>query len=156
MSANGTVPEPADLDISTLVPHAPPVLALDRIDHVDESSLSARVTIREDSIFCEPGVGVPVWVALEFFGQAVAALEGVRARDSARPVPVGYLLGTRRFLTPIQAFPVGARLQLSVRELHADPTGLALFHGAIEGEEIAIECRFSVYRKADGEQDGHD
>lgn len=155
MSANGAVPDPADLDISTLVPHAPPVLSLDRIDHVDESSLSAQVTIREDSIFCESGAGVPVWIALEFFGQAVAALEGVRARSSGRPLPVGYLLGTRRFLTPIQAFPVGARLQLSVRELHADPTGLALFHGTIEVGGIAIECRFSVYRPGDEEQDGN-
>lgn len=154
MTTNGTVPELADLDISTLVPHAPPVLSLDRIDHVDESGLSARITIREDSIFCESRTGVPVWVALEYFGQAVAALEGVRARSSGRPVPVGYLLGTRRFLTPIQAFPAGARLQLSVRELHAEPTGLAIFHGAIEGEGIAIECRFSVYRPADDEQDG--
>jgi predicted hotdog family 3-hydroxylacyl-ACP dehydratase len=143
-------------EIAVLVPHAPPVLALDSIVSADESSLHARITVRQDSAFCESDAGVPVWVGLEYMGQAVAALEGIRARRSGQPVPVGYLLGTRQFVTTIQFFPVGAVLNVTVREVHSDPGGLAVVDGAISGDGIELECRFSVFKKGNDGVDANE
>ena len=136
-----------DTEIGALVPHAPPVLALDRILSADEMSLHARMTVRRDSAFCESDAGVPVWAALEYMGQAAAALEGIRARRSGKPIPAGYLLGARRFVTSTQFFPVGAVLNVTVREVHMDPSGLAIVDGAICGDGIDLKCRFSVFKK---------
>lgn len=144
-------PEWHDLDeseIAELVPHAPPVLALERIVSADWDSLHGRITIRRDSAFCESDLGVPVWVGLEFLGQAAAALEGLRARRRGMPMPSGYLLGTRRFVTGTEFFPVGAGLDVRVREVHADSGGLVVVDGSIRGDGIDLECRFSVFKKA--------
>jgi predicted hotdog family 3-hydroxylacyl-ACP dehydratase len=145
--------ELGDAEIATLVPHAPPVLALDRILSADDMSLHARMTVRRDSAFCDSDAGVPVWVGLEYMGQAAAALEGLRARRTGKPMPSGYLLGARRFVTSTQVFPVGAVLDVTVREVHMDPGGLAVVDGAIRGEGIDLKCRFSVFKK---ENDGVD
>ncbi len=136
-----------EADIAALVPHAPPVLALDRIVSVDDMSLHARITVRRDSAFCDSDAGVPVWVGLEYMGQAAAALEGIRARRSGKPVPAGYLLGARQFVTSTQVFPVGTVLDVTVREVHMDPGGLAVVDGTIRGEGIDLKCRFSVFKK---------
>jgi predicted hotdog family 3-hydroxylacyl-ACP dehydratase len=89
-------------------------------------------------------------------GQAAAALEGLRARRSGRPMPSGYLLGTRRFVTNIAFFPVGSELNVRVREVHADPGGLVVVDGTIWGDGIDLECRFSVFKKTIDGVDAND
>ena len=135
-----------EIDVEAVVPHVPPVLSLSRLEAVGDNTLTATATIGRDSIFCSSDQGVPVWIALEYLGQAVAALEGIRASREGRPVPLGYLLGTRRFVTPIEVFPVGAQLTITVTEVHAAPDGLAVFDGRISAGTVTLDCRFSVYR----------
>lgn len=143
-------PAPGDrsgnIRIQSIVPHVPPVLSLGRLEAADEHSLTAWVEVNKDSIFCVGPDGVPVWVALEYLGQAVAALEGLRALNEGRAVPMGYLLGTRQLETPIESFPIGAELRIKVAEVHASPNGLAVFDGSISMPNVTLECRFSVYR----------
>ena len=134
------------IELQSIVPHVPPVLSLSRLEAADEQSLTACVEVESDSIFCDSPEGVPVWVALEYLGQAVAALEGLRALSDGRAVPKGYLLGTRQFVTPIEFFPIGAELKVKVAEVYAAPNGLAVFDGCISMRQLTLECRFSVYR----------
>ena len=60
-------------------------------------SIVARVTIRPDGLFFQPGRGVPSHVALEWMAQACAAFGGSEALDEGGAVKIGFLLGTRDF-----------------------------------------------------------
>ena len=81
-------------EIRTLVPHAGPMLLLDRIVSVDAESVCAEVRIRKDSLFCVDG-GVGAWVGLEYIAQAIAVYAGFRAALRGEAVKVGFLLGTQ-------------------------------------------------------------
>ena len=59
-------------DIRSLVPHAGPMVLLDRVISVDEDSLLAEVRIRSDSLFCNTD-GVGAWVGIEYMAQAIGA-----------------------------------------------------------------------------------
>src|SRR5688572_26717078 len=93
-------------DISSLVPHARPMVLLDRVICADEESLSAEVSIRSDSLFCT-AEGVGAWVGLEYMAQAVAAYAGYVAHLRGEAVKIGFLLGTRRYDCNRPFFSVG-------------------------------------------------
>jgi predicted hotdog family 3-hydroxylacyl-ACP dehydratase len=137
--------------LAALLPHAPPILALEAILAADDASLLARARASRDSPFCEGERGVPFWVALEFMGQAVAALEGLKARRVGRPPPVGYLLGTRRMAAGPGQMPADAELLVRVVEAGAGPDGLAAFDGCVSWDGGELACRFSVYRRDGGD-----
>ncbi len=63
-------------DIRSLVPHAGPMVLLDRVISVDEDSLLAEVRIRSDSLFCNID-GVGAWVGIEYMAQAIGAWRGI-------------------------------------------------------------------------------
>src|SRR5450830_981789 len=81
-------------DIAMLVPHAAPMLLLDRVLRVDAETLCAEVAIRPDSLFYgERGIGA--WVGIEYMAQAIAAYAGYHAQQRGEPVKIGFLLGAR-------------------------------------------------------------
>jgi len=120
-------------DIRSLLPHAGPMVLLDRVVSVDEESLCAEVRIRADSMFCNGG-GVGAWVGLEYMAQAIAAYAGYGARLRGEPVRIGFLLGSRRYECRRSVFPVGSVLTVSVRVLH-DSNRLAAFECRIDDRE---------------------
>ena len=70
--------------LDELIPHRPPMVLLDAVESFDPDALSltARVTITPESLFCEPE-GVPNWVAIEYMAQTAAALVGCYDRTVA-------------------------------------------------------------------------
>ena len=66
-------------DIRTLVPHAGPMVLLDRVISADDENLCAEVRIRADSLFCVAGE-VGAWAGLEYMAQAIGAYAGYTAR----------------------------------------------------------------------------
>lgn len=133
-----------------VLPHRPPMLLIDRIVSWDDSSLAGEVDIREDCPFGVAGLGVPRWVALEYMAQAVGALDGVRLRQAGRPVPPGYLLGTRRLDGTDGHFQPGAILRISVREVLQDATGLGVFACRLDDGERSLSCQLTVFRPPAG------
>ena len=75
-------------DIRSLLPHAGPMVLLDRVISVDDDSLLAEVRIRSDSLFCD-GDGVGAWVGIEYMAQAIGAWAGYIARLRGEPVKLG-------------------------------------------------------------------
>ena len=138
-------PDPHLVPIVELLPHAPPMVLLDRVLACDGERLVAEVTIRPDSEFCVDGQ-VGVWVGIEYMAQAVAAWSGWQARLRGEPVKVGFLLGTRRYDGHIAAFAVGDCLQIHVeREFQAD-NGLARFRAEVRrDEQLYAAASISVY-----------
>ena len=121
-------------DIRSLVPHAGPMVLLDRVVSADADNLLAEVRIRTDSLFCNAD-GVGVWVGIEYMAQAIAAWAGCIARSRGEPVKLGFLLGTRRYECSRPIFVIGSLLQVHVRRVFQDESGLGSFDCYIDDEQ---------------------
>ncbi len=125
----------SSFDISEVVPHSGLMSLLDEVLDYNAESLSAEVTIVENSLFVEPH-GVPAWVGIEYMAQAIAAYSGLMAKNAGQEVSVGFLLGTRKYTCNRAYFPVGARLKVSVYEELRGDNGLGVFRCEIIAEGL--------------------
>jgi len=121
-------------DIRSLVPHAGPMVLLDRVISADEDSLLAEVRIRSDSLFCNTD-GVGAWVGIEYMAQAIGAWAGYTARLRGEPVKLGFVLGTRRYECSRPIFTLGSLLRVHVLRVFQDENGLGSFECSIDNEE---------------------
>jgi predicted hotdog family 3-hydroxylacyl-ACP dehydratase len=134
----------ADYNILDVIPHDTPMSLLDSIEKYSEKGLVANVTIRKNSMFCEPD-GVPAWVGMEYMGQAIAAYAGVRARITNQPVKIGFLVSTRRYESACSHFPIGTSLSVSVDQITDSAAGLHVFTCKITGRNIEIQANLNVF-----------
>jgi len=121
-------------DIRSLVPHAGPMVLLDRVISADENSLLAEVRIRSDSLFCNTD-GVGAWVGIEYMAQAIGAWAGYTARLRGEPVKLGFVLGTRRYECSRPIFTLGSLLRVHILRVFQDENGLCSFECSIDNEE---------------------
>ena len=139
-------------DIRTLLPHAGPMVLLDRVVSVEDENLCAEVRIRADSIFCVAGE-VGAWVGLEYMAQAIGAFAGHIARKRGEPIKLGYLLGTRCYECTRPVFTVGMLLRIHVKRVLQSENGLASFECRIEYENGQIaSANLSVFQLAEDAQ----
>jgi predicted hotdog family 3-hydroxylacyl-ACP dehydratase len=124
-------------DIRSLVPHAGPMVLLDRVISVDEDSLLAEVVIRSDSLFWNAD-GVGAWVGIEYMAQAIGAWAGYTAQLRGEPVKLGFLLGTRRYECSRPIFISGSVLRVHIQRVFQDENGLGSFECYIDDEEGRI------------------
>lgn len=121
-------------DVRSLVPHAGPMVMLDRVISVDEESLCAEVGIRSDTLFCGPD-GVGTWVGIEYMAQGIAAWAGYNAQLRGEPIKLGFLLGTRRYECSRPNFMLGSLLRVHVQRLFQSENGLGSFECYIDNED---------------------
>jgi predicted hotdog family 3-hydroxylacyl-ACP dehydratase len=139
-------------DLRALVPHAGPMVLLDRVISADEERLCAEVSIRPDSMFCT-AEGVGAWVGLEYMAQAVGAYAGYVAHLRGEAVKIGFLLGTRRFDCDRPYFSVGTRLQIHIKRVFQSENGMGSFECRIDdGAGEIARATLTVYQPADGAQ----
>ena len=139
-------------DIRALVPHAGPMLLLDRIVSVDAESVCAEVRIRKDSLFCVDG-GVGAWVGLEYIAQAIAAYAGYRAALRGEAVKIGFLLGTRRYECVHPTFLLGSVIQVRAKRVLQTDDGLASFDCSIDDESGRLGgASVTVFQPANAEE----
>jgi len=124
-------------DIRSLLPHAGPMVLLERVVSVDEESLLAEVCIRPGSLFCRAG-GVGAWVGIEYMAQAIGAWSGYAARLRGEAPKLGFLLGTRRYECRRPIFVLGSRLRVHVQRVFQNENGLGSFECVIDDEEGRI------------------
>lgn len=116
--------------VEHLVPHARPMLLLDRyIPQPDERGV-AEAAIRPGHPFLE-SAGVPAMVALEYLAQTVAAFGGYRAFRDQHPPRGGFLLGTPKMTLHVTHFELGQQLRTTVEPVFEDEE-LLRFHGVLE------------------------
>lgn len=118
-------------DIHTLVPHADPMVLLDRVLSFENENLCAEVTIRPDSLFCGPD-GVGAWVGIEYMAQAIAAHAGYEQQLHGLPIKIGFLLGSRRYDASCSTFAVGSVLHVHVHRVLLSENGLGSYECRIE------------------------
>jgi len=143
------VSEPATVDIAELLPHAAPMILLDRAVAGDDEHFVAAVTIRPDSPFCD-GEQVGAWVGLEYMAQAIAAWAGWKAYRRSQRAKPGLLLGCRRYQSAWPAFPVGTELRVEVVVELEGENGLGSFRCRLEhAQETVASATVTVFQPAD-------
>lgn len=155
VSTSDTIAMPA---IEDLVPHAAPMLLIDRVCDAGPNHLQAEVEINETSMFYEKGHGVPTYVGIEYIAQTVAAYAGWRSKQSepdASPA-IGYLLGTRKMTLTRDWFESGTRLDIYVENIFEDGE-MGVFKGEIharggDGDDVIVAAQINVYQPGDTAQ----
>ena len=127
-----------------VLPHAAPMILLDRILEFDAHSLTAALTVPANGLFNDPALGgaVPAYVAIEYMAQAIAALDGCHVRRTGQAPKIGFLLGTRRFESNVPCFQPGTELTVHVSEVIKGDNGMVVFAATVNGvarDESAIE-----------------
>jgi predicted hotdog family 3-hydroxylacyl-ACP dehydratase len=137
--------------IAELVPHAAPMLLIDRVCDAGPDHLLANVTIKQTSMFFEKDHGVPTYVGIEYIAQAVAAYGGWRAKsaDPAAAPRIGYLLGTRKMTMTRDWFEPGTRLNIYVENVFEDGE-MGVFKGEIrDGNDVIVAAQINVFQPGD-------
>lgn len=147
-------PEP-QYTFESVVPHTGDMVLLDKIDHGDDQTLQASVTIRPDAPFVDER-GMPAWVGIEMMAQTIGAFGGCRARRNGQQVKIGFLVGSRKYTCSHSYFPVGARLEVAVREVIFGENGLCVFECSLQGTgehaHITASANINVFQPEDPEQ----
>ncbi|WP_308364439.1 MULTISPECIES: hotdog family protein [unclassified Microbulbifer] len=128
-----------------LVPHSGDMALLDEVVGVGEETLTATLRVRKDGIFDREG-RVPAYVGIEYMAQAVAAFSGYWAKQVGEEVRLGFLLGTRKFLSNIDSFRCGDQLTVDVERLLQAENGMATFECRISGEGVEQSARLNVFQ----------
>ena len=98
--------------VARVVPHAPPMLALDELVEWAPGRIVCRLVVREGGLFvCAGGVD-GVWT-LEFMAQAVAACLGCEATLAGHEVRVGMVVACRSMSIERAFIPLGTRLTVA-------------------------------------------
>jgi predicted hotdog family 3-hydroxylacyl-ACP dehydratase len=135
--------------IDDYLPHRGAARLVDRLLEADDEHAVVEADIAADSDWVRDG-GMPSWVGVELMAQAVAAWAGARARRAGRAVPVGFLLGTRRYDAHCAQFAAGSTLRITARRDFLGDNGLGVFDCHIDaaGARLA-QARLSVFEPAD-------
>ncbi len=134
----------AEIPVRELLPHEPPMVFLDRVVAYEETKLTAEITVRRESPFCEDD-GMPGWVGVEYMAQCVAAHAGARGRLQGEPPMLGFLLGTRAYKCAVDRFPLGETLTVFADELFSE-SGLGAFACSIETDRPVASATINVYQ----------
>ena len=134
--------------VEELVPHSGRMSLLSRIIQVEGETLVAEVDINERATFAEPN-GVPAWVGLEYLAQAIGAYAGYQERTQGGVPKIGFLLGTRKYSSDCEYFPLGTTLTLKVTRNMQAENGLSAFDGELFAEGISASARLNVFQPDD-------
>ena len=152
------MPEPGFPAIEAILPHEGAMVLLSRVlSHHGDSTVCA-VDVDNSGMFRDASGGVPVWVAVEYMAQCVAAHAGLVARAAGEPPPMGFLLGGRRVTFHVARFQRGERLRVNARRVWGGPGGMVSFDCSLEdattGKLVAegrLNCAVAEAGKALGE-----
>ena len=140
--------QPCPWPVETLLPHARPMILIDRMLGFDGDAAVAEVVIHGASPFRQ-AEGVPGYVGIEYMAQAIAAFAGIRGRLQGEAPKIGFLLGTRAMTATRGWFRDGERLLITIKAVFEEgPMGA--FDGRIEIDgDIVLHGRLNVYQPTD-------
>lgn len=138
--------------VQELVAHAGGMLLIDRVVAAAGETVLSELTIRRDSIFFQPGEGVPAYVGFEFMAQTISAYDGLKRRANGKPPTIGFLLGCRKYKAAKSFFAEGETLRVEATSLLGEEE-MASFDCRIldaDGAELA-SATINAYRPNDPE-----
>ena len=132
-------------EIEQLLPHAAPMLLIDRLLMADEHSARCSVRIgQRQQIFLDAEGNLPAWVGIELMAQTIAAWAGYQGWLRGEKPRLGMLLGSRNYSATCPDFAFGSELEIEVEQLMTD-AGLSSFQCMIRcGGPVVAEARLST------------
>lgn len=137
-----------DTPIAELLPHTGAMVLLDRLLHFDEAGVATELTVRGDGWLFGDAERVPAWAGIEYMAQTVGVYAGLKAKQAGEPIRLGFLLGTRRYLSNVDGLPVGARLTVEAAKILQEDQ-LGVFECRIRGDNIDISATLNVFQPDD-------
>lgn len=141
--------QPCPHPIEALLPHAHPMILLDRVTGWETGKIEAALTIRPDSPFFEAGRGIAAHIAIEWMAQACGAYAGLDALIHKTPVRIGFLLGTRNFAAEQGWFQENDAVSVRAELVFQDgETGV--FDCTVRcRDNLAAKAQLTLYQPAD-------
>lgn len=138
------------LPIEEYLPHRGRMVLLDRVLEAEAGRIVCAVTIGPESPFCRAG-RVAAYVGIEYMAQTIGALAGWRSRNEGQAVKTGFLVSTRKYVSRVDDFPLGASLAVEARENWRDDEGLYVMDCTIyhPQDEIAAQATLMVFQPKD-------
>ncbi|PIE45718.1 MAG: hypothetical protein CSA44_01850 [Gammaproteobacteria bacterium] len=134
--------------ISDYIPHRGKMMLINELVHADEKQAISSVTIGADDLFATKK-GVPAFVGIEYIAQTVAAYSCAKDGNVGLP-KVGLLLGSRRYQSEIDFFPLGVTLTITVNPLYLDDGALGVFSGNIMiKDKNVVSATLNVFQPDD-------
>ena len=138
--------------IASLVPHAAPMLLLDRLCEATATTARCEVRVGETlALFLRDDGALPGWVGIELMAQMVAAWSGYQGHQRQEEPQIGLLLGARKYQCHLARLPAGSLLTIDCEQLLQDGA-LASFQCYLRCDgELVAEARLSTIQP-DAEQ----
>ena len=138
--------------IASLVPHAAPMLLLDRLCEATATTARCEVRVGETlALFLREDGALPGWVGIELMAQTVAAWSGYQGHLRQEEPQIGLLLGARKYQCHLARLPAGSLLTIDCEQLLQDGA-LASFQCYLRCDgELVAEARLSTIQP-DAEQ----
>ena len=138
--------------IASLVPHAAPMLLLDRLCEATATTARCEVRVGETlALFLRDDGALPGWVGIELMAQTVAAWSGYQGHLRQEEPQIGLLLGARKYQSHLARLPAGSLLTIDCEQLLQDGA-LASFQCYLRCDgELVAEARLSTIQP-DAEQ----
>ena len=138
--------------IASLVPHAAPMLLLDRLCEATATTARCEVRVGETlALFLRDDGALPGWVGIELMAQTVAAWSGYQGHQRQEEPQIGLLLGARKYQCHLARLPAGSLLTIDCEQLLQDGALASLqCYLRCDGELVA-EARLSTIQP-DAEQ----
>lgn len=139
-------------DARAFLPQTGRMAMLTRIVDYGEDWLLAEADLAQDNIFAEKSQ-LPAWACIEIMAQGIAALAGVQAHLAGHEVPMGFLLGTRKFQAEAAFLPLPCTVRVRVQESIRDATGFGVYHTALWlGETLFAQANLNVFSPDDAKK----
>lgn len=148
--ASATTPMLRFPPIADLVPHAAPMLLLDRIVTRGTDSVTCALDVRKGEPFVDDE-GLPAVIALEYMAQAAAVFAGLASVESHAPIRWGFLIGCSEFRLEFGRVALGAELHVQAQQVWGD-SELGQFKGVVRMADgtLVATATMNVARAPEG------
>jgi predicted hotdog family 3-hydroxylacyl-ACP dehydratase len=131
--------------LDELIPHAGPMLLVDRLSAWAEGSATCTLLVRERAPFVDPSGQVESAVTIEYMAQTVAACLGYEALRGGGSVRVGMIIACKRFVAHGETLHVGDALVIDVKRVRGNEL-LSHFDCSVRrGTELFSEATLTLY-----------
>lgn len=134
--------------IAELVPHAPPMILIDRMLDWEPGFARCELTVRDEAPFVSGG-RIHSVVGIETMAQTVAACLGYEAYTGGEGVRVGVIIGCRRMDIERAWVPVGTRLIIEARRVRGNEMLSHFDCRVLDGESVVATSLLSLYHASE-------
>jgi len=125
------------------------MVLLDTLRDWTATTVTASLTVRPETLFFEPGRGVPAHIGIEWMAQTCGLFAGLEAKAAGQPVRLGFLLGTRRYQSLRSWFAEGDSPVIFAK-LFFREDGMAVFDCLIDLDDVcAATAQLTLYQPKD-------